>query len=107
MIDPFFGTRYLAKYASGLDENTKVKVKASKNKDELNVANEPGQNTKVTGSNINQKKAEMKKHQNPAFLGRAVGISEIVNLILGEAQVFTNITFIRMSSVPLEERPAF
>jgi hypothetical protein len=61
LIDPFFSTRYLAKYASGLDENTKVKVKASKNKDELNVADESGQNTKVTGSNINQKKAEMKK----------------------------------------------
>jgi hypothetical protein len=61
----------------------------------------------VTGSNILQKEAAEKKHQNLVFAGMAIGLPEVISSVLGYPQVFTKATFIHIPSVPLEERPTF
>jgi hypothetical protein len=107
LIDRYFSTKYLAKYVSGLDENFKVKTKAGQKEDEIHIADNYGQSTKVTGSNMHQKALAKKKRQNAAFIGRPIGIPELINLMLGFPQIYTNATFIRIPTVPLEERPGF
>jgi hypothetical protein len=71
----------------------------------MEVMEETVQNTKVTGSNFKQQQAADKKGKNPAYTGRSIGIPEVVALTLGAKQIFTDSTFVRIPSVPLEERP--
>jgi len=103
--DQYFSSRYLVKYATGIDDMNKVKIKAGKDKHSLEVVEETGQNTKITSSNINQKEAAKKRRENPAYMGRALGLPEIISLLLAEPQIYCSRRFVRIPSVPLEERP--
>ncbi len=39
-------------------------------------------------------------------MGRAIGLPEVIGLLLQEQQVFTEASFISIPTVPLEQRPA-
>jgi hypothetical protein len=63
-------------------------------------------NTKITGSAINEeKKMETKRNKNHPT-GRAISLMEMLCVLLGFDQVFTDIKFVHVSTLPKEERPA-
>ncbi len=53
-----------------------------------------------------RKKRQKKMKKKPAYLGRAIGLPEVIGLLLQEQQVFTEASFISIPTVPLEQRPA-
>ena len=106
ITDTYFSCRYLAKYVQGLDENCKVNIKAGKQEHSMVLEEEQVANTKITTGRVMQQEREKKRHQNPIYSGRALGLPEAVGLLLQEQQVFTNASFISIPTVPLEQRPA-
>lgn len=106
ITDTYFSCRYLAKYVQGLDENCKVQLKAGKQKDEILLQEQQITNTKITSGKLYEEKRQKKMKMNPAYLGRAIGLPEVIGLLLQEQQVFTEASFISIPTVPLEQRPA-
>ena len=106
LTDNYFSCRYLAKYVQGIDENCKVDVRSGTTKDSVLLDMKRTANTKITSSKIHEEEREKKKKRNPDFIGRALGLPEVVSLILRHQQVFTDATFVSIPTVPLEQRPA-
>ena len=106
----YLSSRYLAKYVVGIDENNKVYIGVMANDPqnvELNY--EFLHNTKVTGSMIQEAK-QSKKCQDKCYpTGRTMSEMsemEMIAILLGYDQVHTNIKFVHVPMVPLEEHPA-
>ena len=102
-------SRYLAKYVAGVDEHNRVRVGiASQQQTDLELQMEMLGNMKITSSIIKDKEKQKKSRDfNHQTKGRAIGLMEVVSLILGYPQVYTDIRFIHVSTLPLEQRPAF
>ena len=106
LTDNYFSCRYLAKYVQGIDDNYRVDVRSGKSQNTLVLDVNKTTNTKITSSRIYEGEREKKKKRNPEFSGRALGLTEVVSLILQHQQVFTDATFVSIPTVPLEQRPA-
>ena len=63
-------------------------------------------NTKVTSSKINEQKKHDASRDKHKAQGRAISLMEIIALLLGYPQVYTDIKFIHVPTTPLAERPA-
>jgi predicted GIY-YIG superfamily endonuclease len=102
----YLASRYLAKYAAGIDEN-RVHIGAMQdNREGFQAKGEFVCNTKVTGSAIMEsERAAGQQNALTNAKGRAMSQMEIIALMLGYEQVFTNISFVHVSTIPLEERP--
>ena len=61
-------------------------------------------NTKVTGSAIAEKNLDVQRDQNKPK-GWSIALMETISHVLGYDQVFADIDFIHILTVPLEERP--
>jgi hypothetical protein len=105
-LDTFGVLRYLAKYAAGVDECNRVYIRApSYRKTEYTIDVEAVGNTKITS--VAMEEAKKRKKDKRHHRGRLVSQPEILMLLLNIAQIYTNIEFVHISTVPLEERPAF
>ena len=103
----YLASRYLAKYLALVDENNRVYVGAvAKDKNSLKLDKEFLHNTKITGSAIQEAKRDAARRDRNHPTGRAISHMEMICVILGYDQVYTNFSFVHIPMVPLEERPA-
>lgn len=98
--------RYLAKYVGAVDEASRVYIAPPNrsNPTGLTVTAESVGNTKSTSVAIAEKakkKEDRRQHQ-----GRLLSQPEALMLLLDIPQVYTDIKFVHVPTVPLEERPA-
>jgi hypothetical protein len=61
-------------------------------------------NTKITSSALNEKKAHKSRRGREHPRGRAISITEACSLMLGYPQVYTNLEFVDIPTVGLEDR---
>jgi len=99
----YLAARYLAKYVASIDESNRVHVGATHRG--LSLDHQHVDNTKITGSAINEQKRAALRRDSHNPKGRAVGLMEMMSLLLGYQQVYTTLTFVHVSTLPMEERP--
>ena len=107
-VTGFFASRYVAKYSAKIDESTRVFIGAGQ--EEANTLTLDVQflhNTKITGSKINEEKKMAKRKDKHHPTGRAISIMEMMQATLEYDTVYTNIVFLKLTSVPLGERAGF
>ena len=103
----YLASRYLAKYLALVDENNRVYVGAmAKDQNSLKLDTEFLHNTKVTGSAIQEAKRSAARRDRNHPTGRAISHMEMISVILGYDQVYTNLSFFQVPTVPFEERQA-
>ena len=120
----YFSSRYLAKYVAGVDESNVVYISAASAKKALSAWDSTNSstslhthmdaglvmdsvflhNTKITSSAINEQKAHNSRRNRHHPKGRAISITEACSLILGYPQVYTDLEFIDIPTVSLEDR---
>jgi hypothetical protein len=64
-------------------------------------------NTKVTGSAINEKKVHEKRRDKHYPTGRGLAVTEAAAQLLGYPQVYTDLEFVDIATVPMEDRAGF
>jgi len=64
-------------------------------------------NTKVTTSAINEKKVHERRRNKHHPTGRGLAVTEATSQLLGYSQVFTDLEFVDVSTVPMEDRAGF
>ncbi|CAB9521100.1 hypothetical protein SEMRO_1164_G248040.1 [Seminavis robusta] len=100
-----FGTsRYVVKYLIKIDENNYVAFHAKHSDDKTIKAEHVFlHNTKITSSAINEaKKLKQSRHENRPK-GRALASTEMMQIILAYPQIYTNMEFVKVSTLPLGE----
>gem|GEM_PF-6457593 len=105
-LDSYGVSKYLAKYVTDIDETARIYLKppSAARPNTYTVDVEEVGNTKITGVAIMEdKKSKQKKKKS---VGRAIAQPEGLTMIFDIPAVITNIDFVHISSVPLEERPA-
>ena len=103
----YLASRYLAKYLALVDENNRVYIGSmSHERNSVQMDTEFLHNTKVTGSAIQEAKRDLARRDHNHPTGRAISIMEMICVLLGYDQVYSNFTFLHIATVPLEERPA-
>ena len=102
-----FGTaRYIVKYIVKIDENNYVAFHGKYGDDKVIGAEQVFlHNTKITSSAINEAKKLKESRHKDRPKGRALAATEMMQIILGYPQIFTNLEFIKVSTLPLGERP--
>ena len=106
-LDGIGVTRYLASYCAQVDECNRLYVHAPNFHDRstFKVEAESVGNTKIASvSHIEQSR---KQNDRRNHRGRLISQPEALMLLLNVHQVYTDIKFVHVPSVPLEERPAF
>jgi predicted GIY-YIG superfamily endonuclease len=107
-MDMYTASRYCAKYAGGTDERNRLYLKPPNLKQEghtVNVHAVDVGNTKITSvKHVEDGKAKLERRQPN---GMVIGQTDAGMLALGIHQVYTDIKFIHITTVPLEERPGF
>ena len=99
-------SRHLAKHLALVDESNRVHAGAmSRDGNTLKLETEFLHNTKVTGSAIQEAKRDEARRDEHHPTGRAISHMEMICVVLGYDQVCTNIQFVHVPTVPLEERP--
>ena len=103
----YLASRYLAKYVALIDENNRVYIGSmSRERNTVRADKEVLHNTKITGSALKEAEREAKKKDKAHPKGRAISHMEMLCVILGYPQVYTDLEFFHVPTVPLEERPA-
>ena len=106
-LSGYFGPRYVTKYVGSIDENNKVYIGAvPKDENKIVIDKVDLANTKITGSAINEKHREAARKDKKHPSARAISLMEMVSVILGYDQVYSNIDFVHVSTVPMAERSA-
>ena len=104
----YLASRYLAKYLALVDENNRVYIGSmSRERKVVHLEQVVLHNTKITGSAIQEAKRDAARRDRKNPTGRAISHMEMLCVVLGYDQVYTNLQFIHIPTVPLEERPAF
>ena len=104
----YLSCRYLAKYLALVDENNRVYIGSmSHERNVVGLEKVELHNTKITGSAIQEAKRDAARHDRKNPTGRAISHMEMLCVVLGYDQVYTNLQFVHIPTVPLEERPAF
>jgi len=103
----YLSSRYLAKYVAGIDEHNRIYVGAmSSDPNGVELDYQFLHNTKVTGSAVQEAKRLETRRDKRHPTGRAISEMEMIAILLGYEQVHTNIKFVQIPTVPMEERPA-
>ena len=96
---------YLCKYIGKIDENNHVIVRCN--------THDPGNlisrstflhNMKSTTSAMNEMKVLSKKHGNKGPMGRAISLMEMTQVMLNYPQIYTDMVFVNVPTIPLELR---
>ena len=101
--------RYVTKYLIKVDKNSHTVCRVSAH-DESKVSAKHSFlfNTKIAQSNTNEtKRIESNKRENRHPQGRVVARPEIVQILVGDAQVHHNMDFVKVATTPLEDRVGF
>jgi hypothetical protein len=64
-------------------------------------------NSQVASSAMNEKLSDQKMNARQFPKGRAIALTEIISLLLKYPQVYTNLDFKNLPTMPLEHRPGF
>jgi hypothetical protein len=101
-------SRYCTKYAAGIDEHNRVYIGVmtdeSDNGFSIRMDSHYLHNTKVTGSAINEKSVH-ERHRNKHYpTRRGLAVTEATSQLLGYAQVYTDLEFVNVATVPIEDR---
>jgi hypothetical protein len=100
-------SRYVVKYVVKVDKNNYVAFSCKQGEPGLKAEHVFLHNTKVSSSAKNEaKKLNESKHKTQPR-GRAVAATEMMQIILGNPQVYCNMEFMKIPTVPLGERPGF
>ena len=103
----YLASRYLAKYLALVDENNRVYIGSmSRERNVIKIERETLHNTKITGSAIMEARRDVNRRDRKHPTGRALSHMEMICVILGYPQVYTNLEFVHVPTIPLEERPA-
>jgi predicted GIY-YIG superfamily endonuclease len=106
-VTSYLASRYLTKYVATIDQNNRVYFSINANDaKEIKAKMQFLYNTKITSSNINEKKRHEMSRDKKKPQGRAISLMEITSMLLGYPQVYTDIKFIHIPTVPLAERCA-
>ena len=100
---------YCTKYAAGIDEHNRVYIGVmtddSNSGFSIRMDCQYLHNTKITGSAINEKRLH-EAHQNNNYpTGRGLVATEAASQLLGYPQVYTNLEYVDITTVPMEDRP--
>ena len=104
-------SRYVTKYAAGIDEHNRVYIGVmtddSDNGFSIRMDSQYLHNTKVTGSAINEKKVHEKRRDKHYPTGRGLAVTEAASQLLGYPQVYTDLEYVDVPTVPMEDRAGF
>jgi hypothetical protein len=96
--------RYVVKYLVKIDKNNYIVFSANqRNPDDMKAEKVFLHNTKITSSAINEKKKLDAGRHRARPRGRAMPLTEMLQIIYGYPQVFCNVEFIKVSTLPLGE----
>ncbi len=99
-------TRYVTKYIANMDKNTRTMFNTNIHDPKLiKMETKFLYNTKITSSVIGADKWFEKMWNKNHPQGRIISRHEMVQVLLGEPQVFTNLVFEMLSMAPLSECP--
>jgi hypothetical protein len=105
LMDSISGAKYLAKYVTKPDQPNQIKMSSHPiDPNAIRARPEELLNIKITGNAIHQVAKDQAKRDYYHPTGRALSVMEMVSNFLGYHTVFTNIEFIHIPTVPLEER---
>ena len=105
LCDVYMSSRYLAKYAMGIDKNSMVHVSDGKQKNTVEIYEEKLYNTKISSSAFHKQKKDMNRKDRDDPKGKVLALTEGIALSLEFQQVMTNINFVRVPIVAPEQRP--
>ena len=104
-VTSYLASRYLTKYVASIDENNRIYFSSNPNDSkEIEAKMQFLHNTKITSSNINEKKIQDLSRNKLKPQGRAISLMEVITILLGYPQVYTDIKFTHIPSTPLAER---
>ena len=95
-------SRYVAKYAAGVEGRAFTKILASAGENEVKVQTEPIVNEKIAGVQTSVTKKRQDDDKRKSVTGRIVSITECLWWALQLPYVCTNIDFIHVPTVPKE-----
>ena len=97
--------KYVCKYIGKFDEGNYVVLCQDIHTGKWVLGKTHLHNTKIVTSKFNEDKAFEKERNKNHPKGRDMPYFEIRQIIMGDAEVFTNLTFISLSTLPFELRP--
>ena len=99
-----FASKYLNKYAAGKEEHGSVQMKAGTADNSFRIQQTELQNLKVTGAQIQNNTSLQRERQTSAISALNVSQTEYLWWLLKLPVVITNIEFIHVPSISLENR---
>ena len=97
--------RYVCKYIGKIDEQNQIIVRSHPYNQQSLISNSRFlHNTKITSSSINESRALAKKRNRHHPKGRAVSLMEMLQILLSYPQTRTDMCFVIIATVPLEQR---
>lgn len=97
--------KYVCKYVAKIDEQNYVIVSASQRENgTIETTSEFLHNTKITGSAINENARREGKRTASRPQGRKISMNEMLHLMLKYPEVNTDLRFVTIPTVPLEQR---
>ena len=97
--------KYTCKYLGKIDKQNYVKISTSQEvKGEINTSSTYLHNTKITSSNIQQEKEKEKRRDTNHPEGRCISLTEMLHVMLRYPEVYTDLRFVSISTMPLELR---
>ena len=98
-------TKYFCKYISKFDEGNYTVLMQDIHTGELVLGKVHLHNTKIVRSKINKDKAYSKERLKNHSRGREMPMLEIRQVMFGDEEVFTNLEFVQICTLPFELRP--
>ena len=97
--------KYTCKYLAKIDKQNFVKISMNKdNKGGLVTQSTYLHNTKVTTSDVQQEKEKEKEKNFKHPEGRCISLTEMLHVMLRYPEVYTDLCFVSISTLPLELR---
>ena len=97
--------KYVCKYIGKIDEQNYIVVSVDGSKSGSLVTKSSFlHNTKVTSTKINEDKERETKRENKRVQGRAISQMEMLHMMLKYPEVFTDLNFVAIPTMPLELR---
>ena len=97
--------KYICKYIGKIDENNMMLIRAHAHDKGILISQETFlHNTKISTSAINEMKALQKSRGKKHPKGRSISLMEMWQVMLGYSQVHTDMVFVSVTTLPLEQR---
>jgi predicted GIY-YIG superfamily endonuclease len=104
-------SRYCTKYAAGIDEHNRVYIGVMTDRADngfsVRMDSHFMHNTKVSGSAINEKRIHENRRNKHHPTGRGLAVTEAASQLLGYPQVYTDLAFVDVPTVPMEDRVGY